>query len=446
MSPRYESVRTAAWLPLDTDASAVGRYRVMPFPEQWRGRLLDLCSAGRDKPAEYVPTFRMDQVVQALAPDVLVRPRPSAYLGESPDFWFYVPEDVPDPLPAPALRTLVKAWLRDLRPEREHRALREEVQEALLSELPTWQQGAAVELLRCTPTPGDTAAPDPRQFQLTTDWLARRILELPPFPYEGGSLRFRAVPRGPRDQGAELVSQALPFESGRTTGWFSVVLNITLHTVPFDPLPRLHLHSHIRRYATAVSSRTGRLHLPYGRRTTVLLRPRVPWLPQAPASDRFASARLAWSRDGHDWVLGGPAGMLRGMSLRETFPQADAILSDPEGWLKDDMRAAVVHATAMGSHPVGTGLMPHQRSQIVEWAEQALPPQLRPAPLLMRTRLSGSRPANPRQEPSEPSRKALAERERTEARRLGTAFALTALAPGAASPLSCMPICCGSPT
>jgi hypothetical protein len=425
MARPYDSIRTAAARPASADASAVERYRALPFPEEWTGALLALCNAGREKPLETVPTLRMDQVVQALAPDVLVRPRPNRHRGESRDFWLYAPEDVPDPLPDAALRGLLGAWLKNLRPEPEFRSLLSETRSALLENPPRWQEGVPVELLRHErPTDGGTAAPEPRQFQLSTDWLARRILALEPYDFAGGRLRFRAMPRGPMDRGAELVSQALEFEGSRGSEWYSVVLNITLQTVPFDPLPRFHVHSHIRRYATRVSARTGRLYLPFGRRTTVLLRPRVPWLPGAPASDRFAVARLAWSRDGYDWVGGGPAGMLRSMSLTESFPDAGSVLADPAGWLADDMRAAVLYSTAMGSHEVGAGLMTDQRSKIVEWALQALPEQLEPVPALVRTRLSGSTPGNPRQEPSKEPAKAEEERRRAEARRRGTAFAL----------------------
>ncbi|TLS47331.1 DUF3893 domain-containing protein [Streptomyces montanus] len=426
MARRYD-IRTASWLPVSRDVSATGRYRALTFPEQWHGPLLALCNEGRRKPLETVPTFRMDQVVQTLAPDVLVRPRPRR--GEHPDFWLYAPSDLPSPLPPAALNGLISSWLKDLRPEPEHRKLLAETRAALLEDPPEWRENVEVELLRCPPTDGGTAAPDPRQFQLTTDWLARRILELDPYDFGAGKLHFRAMPRGPRDQGAELVSQARQFEGGK--GWYSVVLNITLHTVPFDPLPRFHLHCHVRRYATRVSSTSGRLYLPYGRRTTVLLRPRVPWLPGAPASDRLAVARLAWSKGGHDWVGGGPAGMLRSMSLTESFPDAGAILTEPSAWLKDGMRAAVVYSTAMGSHEVGHGLMPDQRSRIVEWAGQALPEQLRTAPALVRTRLSGSAPANPRRETSEDPAKTVEEQKRAEARRKGTAFALRGLLPDA---------------
>ncbi|WP_262701882.1 MULTISPECIES: pPIWI_RE module domain-containing protein [Streptomyces] len=430
MAQRYDAIRTASWLPT-LDASVTARYRALPFPEQWRGPLLALCNEGREKPLETVPTFRMDQVLQSLAPDLLVRPRPARHRGEGPDFWLYAPEGVSDPLPPAAFRGLLGAWLRDLRPEPEHRSLLTETRALLWEQPPEWQEGVEVELLRCAPAKGGTAAPDSRQFQLTTDWLARRILALEPYDFGAGRLHFRAVPRGPRDQGAELVSQALPHEGSRGTEWFSVVLNITLHTVPFDPRPRFHLHTHIRRYATRTGTKSGRLHLPYGRRTTVLLRPRVPWLPGAPATDRFALARLAWAKGGHDWVGGGPAGILRNISLTEPFPDAESILTCPGEWLRDGMRAAVVYSTAMGSHEVGAGLMSHQRSEITRWAEQALPDKLRPAPALVHTRLSGSVPANPRRDPSQTEKKAAEERKRAEARRLGAAFALRCLTPDA---------------
>jgi pPIWI_RE module N-terminal domain/RNaseH domain of pPIWI_RE/MID domain of pPIWI_RE len=430
MAQRYDSIRTASWLPASRDTSVTVRYRALPFPEQWRSALLQLCNAGRDKPLETVPTFRMDQVIQALAPDVIVRPRPSWHQSDDQDFWLYAPETISNPLPDSAFRALIGGWLKDLRPEPAYRSLLQETREALFDKPPEWQEGVEVELLRCPTTSGGTATLDSRQFQLTTDWLARQLLEqLEPYDYGAGRLHFRAMPRGPRDQGAELVSQALKHDGSRGTEWFSVVLNITLQTTPFDPLPRFHLHTHIRRYATRVGARSKRLYLPYGRRTTVLLRPRVPWLPGAPASKRYALARLAWAKDGHDWVGGGPAGMLRSMSLTESFPDAESILTSPAEWLEGGMRAAVVHSTAMGSHEVGTGLMPDQRSRIVEWAEAALPRELCPAPALVHTRLSGSTPVNPRRDPSEVGKKAVEERARVEARRKGAAFALRCLEP-----------------
>ncbi|RFU39440.1 DUF3893 domain-containing protein [Actinomadura logoneensis] len=399
----YHHVQAAAWAPAAPDVSLTARYRALRFPETWQSAILDLCNLGRPTDAEpwrRAPTRRMELAVQALAPDLLALPRPPG-ATDDPGWWLCSPAET-EPIPERAFQLLLNAWLRDLRPElardREYRELRNAVQRKLGAAPPAWQD-VGFELLRCPVTDGGTAAPQPHQYTLTTDWLARRVLDLPEFEFEGGRLRFHAMPRGPRDQGAELVSEPRPFEDAKgRTWWFSVLLNITLQTVPFNPMPRFHLHCGIRRWATRVNAKTGRLHVPYGRRATVLLRPSVPWLPGAPPSDRFAVARLERRRtdDGYvtDWADGGPTGVLDGISLQAPFPSAEEVLTFPEKWLAPEMRAGVVHNTAMGGHTIASGLMSNQRSEIVTWAEQALPPELRPVPRRRRTRLGRATPSN----------------------------------------------------
>jgi len=428
----YDSIRTASWQPLSQDATVAGRYRALRFPEKWREAILALCDVGRPEGAyRTVPTSRFEQVIQAFAPDLLVLPRPSEH-------WLYVPEEIADPLPGPVFRALVDRWLGDLRPEPEHRALLKDVRAELSASPPVWEPVEA-ELLRCPTTPGGgTAVPLAHQFPLSTDWLARRVLALGPYEHAAGRLLFRAVPRGPRDKGAELVSQPLAFPSGSRTWWYSIVLNITLQTVPFDPLPRFHLHFGIRRWATRVSSVTGKVRLPYRRKTAVVLRPRVPYLPGAPLSERYALARVErrWDKETQEWttgwVNGGPAGILRGISLAEPFPGADEILSSPEEWLEQGLRAGIVHSTAMGGHDVKAGLMSHQRSELTKWAEQALPPELRATPAFVRTRRSKSpRPLNaPPASVKKDDKPGESARRATE-RRAGAAFAISCLAPDA---------------
>ncbi|WP_351232247.1 DUF3962 domain-containing protein [Streptomyces sp. NPDC002133] len=432
----YRHVQTASWVPVDRDAGVTSRYRVLPFPEEWRDAVLTLCNAGLgpdSEPWRTVPTRRLEQVLQAFAPDVLVMPRPFHDRGDARARWLYVAEDVPDPLPPQVLTPLLNRWLGGLRPEPEHRELLRSVRTQLTENPPAWEP-AQRELLACGTTRGGTAAPEAHQFTLTTDWLARRILALGPYPYDSGALRFRAMPRGPKDKGAELVSQPLRYEPGKPAGtwWFSVVLNITLHTVPFDPLPRFHLHWSIRRWATRVGGRSSRVHVPYGTRTTVLLRPSVPVLPGVPLSERFAVAQLErrWDKESgaftEGWAYGGPARLLADVALGEPFPDADAILTDPEGWLRRDARAAIVYRTAMGSHAVKAGLMPHQCSQLTAWAEQALPEELRPAPRLTHTALAGTRPLNAPPTSVKKDEKEQEEARRTAERRAAVAYAIAA--------------------
>ncbi|MFD0883425.1 pPIWI_RE module domain-containing protein [Streptosporangium algeriense] len=401
----YDKIRRAAYLLAPGAAPLTAYYRALPFPEHWRESLLALCNAGRKADAEpyrTVPTYRMDGVLQSLAPDLVVRGRGSDRPGGSGDFWLYAPADRPHPLPEPAFERLVTAWVRNLRPESVSlRQVTETVAE-LRADPPRWQE-VEVDLLGCDSTEGGTAAPVGRQFQLATDHLVRRVLSLEPYDTGAGPLRFRAVPRGPRQQGAELMSQPLPHVAKNGgVWWFSVILTISLHTVPFSAQPRLHIHTSVRRWATHPGA-NGRLRMPFRRDTSVYLLPPVPWLSGTPSSDRYAVARLTWDRGSktHGWRENGPAGILKGLTLGCPFPDPTDLLTAPEQWIGDGpgVRAAVVHSTHMGGHEVGAGLMSHQRSQIVEWAEQALPEELIRVPDLRRSRLSSHTPANLRPKP-----------------------------------------------
>lgn len=405
MAVIYRDISRAAYIMAADAAPLTAGYRALGFPEDWHHTILDLCNLGRDPAAEpyrTVPTYRMDGVLQSLAPDLVVRGR-SRENQQPGDFWLYVPSVAPEPLPGDTFDRLVGTWLRDLRPEpdRYHDVL------ATLNDLraapPRWEH-ITLDLLGCPRTDGGTAAPLGYQYQLAPDAIARQILTLGPYDSRAGALVFRAAPRGPRQQGAELVSQPMPHVIKGQTWWFSIVINISLHTVPFDPRPRLHLHTGVRRWATRVDPRTGRLRLPYMRDTSVYLTPTVPWLPGAPPSDRYAVARLSWDRRAqrYGWKFGGPAQILSNLALSQPFPHPEELLNAPEDWIGDGpgVRAAVVYSTHLGSHGIGSGLMSHQRSQITEWAEQALPGGMRRVSRLTRATAGPSTPANPRPAPT----------------------------------------------
>ncbi|MFF3892852.1 pPIWI_RE module domain-containing protein [Streptomyces sp. NPDC001812] len=433
----YKKIRRSAYHLAEDSAPWVEDFRALPFPEQWHPGLLELHHHGRDEEKRHrtLPTRRLDGVLQTLAPDVIVRPRPRTPVEPGPhttgDFWMYVPASVPDPLPGSSTGQLLDAWLRTLGPKGAaqgpgFRSLLLARSVDLKQNLPAWQPVTGVELLNTPTTRGGTAAPEPRQFQLATDALARRVLTLDAFPFDGGELRFRALPRGPRDQGAELMSQPLCRSVKRKEWWFSVVLNISLHTTPFDPRPRLHLHWGVRRWATHPRAATKRLNLPYREATTVYLRPTIPWLPGAPATERYALARLRRDRaaDTFAWAENDAAGILRGLSLAGNFPDPEQLLSEPASWIGEGtgVRAAVVHSTRMGQHEVGPGLMPNQRAQLTEWVEAALPEELVRVPDLVRGRGKGiGAPENRRPKPrGEEAKKAELLRE-AQARRIALA-------------------------
>jgi|GEM_PF-1954273 len=404
MAP-YHDISRAAYVMAADAAPLTADYRALAFPERWHHSVLALCNRGRPPEAEpyrTVPTYRMDGVLQCLAPDLIVRGRPREAQQQDGDFWLYVPASAPSPLPGDTFDRLVGAWLRDLRPDPD------DYQDILstLSELrtapPRWED-ITLDLLGCPTTDGGTAAPLGYQYQLASDATARQILTLGPYDTGAGALHFRASPRGPRQQGAELISQPLQEVIKGQAWWFSILINISLHTVPFDPRPRLHLHTGVRRWATRVDPRTGQLRLPYTRDTSVYLSPTVPWLPGAPTSDRYAVARLTRDRctQSYGWKYNGPAQILSNLALSQRFPHPGELLTTPQDWIRPGpgVRAAVVYSTHLGSHGIGPGLMSHQRSQITAWAEQALPAGMRRVPSLARTKAGSSAPANPRPAP-----------------------------------------------
>ncbi|MCM2422129.1 pPIWI_RE module domain-containing protein [Streptomyces sp. RKAG293] len=433
----YKSIRRSAYHLAEGSTPWTEDFHVLPFPEHWHAGLLELHNHGRNEEKQQLtlPTRRLDGVLQTLAPDVIVRPRPRTPVEPGPqaaeDFWMYIPASAPDPLPSRSMQQLLDAWLRTLGPkdaaqDPRFRSLLLASSADLKRNLPAWQPVTDVELLTTPTTPGGTAALEPRQFQLATDALARRILTLDGFPFEGGELHFRALPRGPRDQGAELSSQPLCRTVKRKEWWFSVLLNISLHTTPFDPWPRLHLHWGVRRWATHPRATTKRLNLPYREATTVHLRPTIPWLPGAPATERYALARLRRDRaaDTFVWSENDTAGILRGLSLAGNFPDPEQLLTEPVSWIGAGrgVRAAVVHSTRMGGHEIGTGFMPNQRAQLTEWAEQALPEGVVRVPDLARGRGKGiGAPENRRPKPRTDEAKKSELLRETQARRVALA-------------------------
>ncbi|MEU1995502.1 DUF3962 domain-containing protein [Nocardia gamkensis] len=429
----YRSISRAAYIPAADGEPWTIRFRALPFPDQARENLLRLRNYGRSpdyEPLTTVPTGRLDSVLQCLAPDLVVRPRRQG----DPDYWLYVPAAHADPLPGGALSRLLVAWLQDIGPvdrvaTADYRAVLQETMAELETEPIDWDE-VDVHLLDCPITEGGTANPAGRLFQLTTDALARRVTALEPYDFGAGKLHFRAVPRGPRQRGAELMSQPIPREIKGSRWWFSITINITLHTTPFEPRPRLHIHTGVRRWATHPGKATGTVYLPHGRATSVYLRPPIPWLPGAPASDRFAVARLAYDRRTQKigWVDNGPAGLLRRLTLRQTLPEPAALLSAPEDWLGDKpgLRAAVVHSNHMSEHEIGAGLMSDQRSQIMEWIEQALPPSLTRTAPLQRSTAGSSKPGNPRSTATGVEREA-AQQCAAQGRRIAVAAATRAL-------------------
>jgi hypothetical protein len=401
VAPRYTAIRRAAYEPAGDQAGRTVGFHALEFPEQVAAQVLDLYNLGREGRARALvpPTSQLDFLLQALDLRLGVLPRAVA-ADAGARAWLYCPADAPGgPLPVPILLRVLEYWIEGLRPEPEHADAVARVCEALRDHEPVWRQ-QDVRLLQCEVSNGGTAQPTDLQYLLATQHFARRIQDLAPYDSGEQVLRFRSVARRARQQGAELMSQPLAYGKNGVQWWFSVIATVTLQTVPFHPHPRVHLRFGIRRWATHPDPETKLLRLGFRRDSTVYLRPVASWLPGVPVSDRYSVARMVRRGDRHEWRTGDPAQLMKRLAMStRPFPEPASLLAEPQRWFQGErgVDALVVHSTHMGEHGVGTGFMSHERSRLVEWAEQALVPDLVRVDDLTRSSLPAAKPANARQ-------------------------------------------------
>ncbi len=400
----YNLIRPAAFVPRADLRSMPVPLHTLPFPHDWRQAVLELHKHGRgyvDR-IKHIPLRRLNAAIRAVAPD-LVSVTQRVEPGEDTP-WIYANTEY-----GPAvMAALVAAWLRDMQPDDE---AFQEVSHTFRELDPTsltlrWEP-AMVDLLDHTMSPGGTIEPHQRLFRLLPEAIAERIEKLPPYQHDGERVTFYRVAT---DYGAELMSwpprEYTPSDrDGRASTWsYSGYIKITLHTVPFSPIPRLHLHTGIRRWV-----RKPDFWMPANRRITVYLRTTSPWLIGSPMSARFATDQLAYDRktSGVRWEVGGPAGMLKQLERTKAFPPANELRQDPLRWLTgnpaDNVTAGVAYHTMMGYHGVGAGLMPMERQRLTEWAAAAFEPEFVRAPDFVRSSLSSRVKRTLKQRPSMPT-------------------------------------------
>jgi hypothetical protein len=371
----YNAIRPAAYV-LDPGAEPfTGFYRALAFPNTWRQPILDLYQHGWRNPAPHkqVPIARLNAAIRAVAPDLVSVAERATITDSKP--WLYTDTEYP----LSVVSSLIVSWLHTLRPAPEDFPLvRDTVQKLDLKSL-HWDL-MSVDLTEQTLSIGGTAMPALHLYRLLPEVLAARIEQLPPYEYYGTQVTFRRVATR---EGAELMSwppseyrpRAAKGQSARP--WhFSAVIKITLQTVPFSPVPTIHLSTGIRRWVRGAFR-------PDGQAVGVYLLTDGPWLAESPQASRFALAYLDYSRKLRKvaWTGLGPEEILSHLSLSRDFPLPDVLGKEAETWIDghDGVTAAVTHHTTMGYHGVKPGLSPSERQRLTQWAAKALLPELQPA-------------------------------------------------------------------
>nr|BFF00899.1 hypothetical protein GCM10020241_25740 [Streptoalloteichus tenebrarius] len=408
----YDRVIRAAYVPNPDAGPFVLRCHALAFPARWREPLLELFRYGKKKNPEkfrQVPIARLNALLRAVAPDLISVGAKAALDEERP--WLYTT----NPYPLPVLTSLINAYLWDMQPNPEAFSHLERTAQSLDLDSLTWKP-IEVDLWAHEVSPGGTCVPADHLYRLLPEILASRIAQLPPYEYCGEKVQFVQVAPLGQDNGAELMSwpplsHTTKTKDGDRREWnYSGVIRISLRTSPFSPVPRIHLSAGVRRW------RRGPVWMPAKGGVSTYLRTRTPLVPGAPTPTRFAVAQLTWIPEvGVRWRHGGPQGMLDRLSVVDNLPSPEVLAKEAERWMDglDGFQAAVVHHTMMGPHGVGAGLMPSERVRLLEWAAQALEPDLVRIADLRRSALT-SRGPHKVVEPRLPVKKKATDEQRTE--------------------------------
>lgn len=389
----YNEIETAAFVPDPDGGPLEETYYALAFPAAWREPIRRLLYGEKTGPEDYrgIPIKGVNSVIRAMAPDLVSVAKWATRDDRKP--WLYTGKEYPEAI----LKQLIVTWLHTRKPSPlDYDRLSRTIEELDISAL-RWRL-TGVSLSQQTLSPGGTAVPEPYLYHLLPDILAARIREkIGPYEYCGTRVEFHQVAT---DEGAELMSWPpsvhVPVHKGKALQpWhFSGTIKIRLRTVPFDPVPRIHLSVGIRRWERGDSK--GRVRWSGGDLPTAYLRADGPWLNGAGQPARFAAAPLKVWYDKDEisarWAHSSPAAILERLDASRDFPDAAKLALDAEGWLDhvDGVTAAVTYHTMMGYHGVGAGIMPDERQRLIHWAGQALAPYFKPALALAReTELAG---------------------------------------------------------
>lgn len=391
----FNELQPAAFIPSPgLEVFPVDLY-TLSFPTHWREPVLDLYRANRSETARArireVPIRKLNSLIRTVAPDLVTVDANASFDATRP--WLYSRSAYP----MRPLTRLVRAWLHSLAPSPEAWRLFRDTARIVDPEELSWIP-ETVDLLEHRISPGGTYEPATRLYRVLPEILADRIAALPPYEFCGERIHFHRVAVDARAHGAELMSwpplthrvkvtdKAARNRYGSHRDWrYSAVINVSLRTVPFSPVPRIHLSTRIRRWAA------GEILMPGSRRVSAYLLAQQPFVEDGQRPGRFAVAQFAWNRRTHqiEWTQSGPEGMLARIGAIDNLPAADVFAKEPDTWLdgRDGIEGGASYHTMMGWHGVGAGLMPAERRRLTEWVSAALAPEFEPAPPLVRSKI-----------------------------------------------------------
>ncbi|WP_376797412.1 pPIWI_RE module domain-containing protein [Thermogemmatispora sp.] len=415
----------AFWLPRDGKGERGGGLAahpcwVLPFPEELKSQLREAMARQSRRPAEkcQVPVQVLNQAARLLIPDLISITSNAMQQGQQPWLYGFVNPERPaePPTDSAALRYLLAAWARLVyRPP-----FLDRVMEAIQRTELAWRR-EEIDLCHWSQAPNGTARPYRESglqriqdgFVLLPDVVAARLCQHELSIEHGRRFRFKRAPLAPGRHGCELVSWPPQREDdGQVTWYWSLLVTITLQTVPFQSYPQLHLKLGVRRWVSAPLS-----YSPGRQACSIYLLDSLPWLPAGSHSQSFQVAPIEWcasskDREGQQESDGKDKGgefcwrgklveLLQDQHLSQRLPDPMQLVHDPTRFLEREeggpVAALVFRQGMKPRHPGGTGMSLLDRCCLVEHFSELLAPDfvLRPELERFAPRLSVVRLPNP---------------------------------------------------
>jgi hypothetical protein len=378
---QYNQLRPVAFR-LNPDIRALPYYfYALQFPEHWKEVLTTVQAELKGRPRDRVrlPIASLNRALRALVPDLIHINKRAEKFGSGSWLYSKVPID------PRALHLIVRAWVEaelvtDSGPEQRW------VLDELQTEALQWTR-ESVDLVVWDTESNGTAKWHDQSFRMLPDLMSTELCEEEiAFDFGPEPLRFRRAPLEPGQAGTELISwPPRQFPDHRGQAWFfSIIVTLTVQTVPLQPFPVIHCDLGVRRWLSQTT------FIPGGE-TSVYLLTGVPWIKGLHYSRSFQVATLRWERVSSPKREYGQspfrltwanklAPILAHLRSPQPFPSPEALAEDPVSSLNphgQTSAAVVYHNRMRADHGVGPGLMPGDRCPLAEQFAECLAPNLR---------------------------------------------------------------------
>nr|BBH93004.1 hypothetical protein KTA_12030 [Thermogemmatispora argillosa] len=371
---------------------------VLEFPEELKRRLREVQSQiSRRTPEESTPPHVvLNQAARLLIPDLISITSRITDGGVQPWLYGFVDQGRPTEPPTDSviLRALLSAWLRTvfrlLFPSPALLDLLQEVQA-----LPLVWKREEIDLCYWSQAPNGTARPYrevgqrciQNGFVLMPDLVAARLSALELGGDHTRRFRFKRAPLAPGRHGCELISWPPQREGVGPQPWYwSIVITVTLQTIPFQGYPQLHINLGVRRWVSQPLQYTP------AETISAYLLDSLPWLAADQQRQCFQvapivkrSRKAGETPDGKDWIVeyrwaDSLVALLNELHWAERLPDPQQLTQQPSEWLERALtgsspQAALVFRTGMRpDHGEGAGFSLSDRRFMAEQIAELLAP------------------------------------------------------------------------